>query len=152
MRLSLCTGEGQESKAWHSGGVTLKCTALRPTPGSPSQPYDATPSWPCMAPSAQRPHPAGDGPPDLVRRIFLEEMDPRDRHLGLRWPPADEVEIRAAGEARTGLALHEQLGHTARRQPVHVGGHDRRHVGGLALDGDLPAPRHRPPAPPAGPR
>jgi hypothetical protein len=24
-------------------------------------------------------------PPDLVRRIFLEEMDPRDRHLGLRW-------------------------------------------------------------------
>src|SRR5258708_38277208 len=43
---------------------------------------------PCMAPSAQRPHPAGDGPPDLVRRIFLDKMDPRDRHLGLRWPPA----------------------------------------------------------------
>jgi hypothetical protein len=37
------------------------------------------------APSAQRPHPVGDGPPDLVRRIFLEEMDPRDRHLGLPW-------------------------------------------------------------------
>src|SRR5260370_15746310 len=147
MRLSLCTGEGQESKAWHSGGFTLKCTALHPTPRSPSQPYDATPSWPCMAPSAQRPHPAGDGPPDLVRRIFLEEMDPRDRHLGLRWPPADEVEIRAAGEARTRLALHEQLGHTAPRQPVHVRGHHRRPVRPLPLAGDLP----RPPPPRAAP-
>src|SRR5262249_34507979 len=41
-------------------------------------------SWPCMATSAQRPHPASDGPPDLVRRIFLDEMHPLDRHLGLR--------------------------------------------------------------------
>jgi len=24
-------------------------------------------------------------------------MDPRDRHLGLRWQPADEVEIRGTG-------------------------------------------------------
>jgi hypothetical protein len=42
--------------------------------------------------SAQRPHPAGDGPSDLIGRIFLEEMDSRDRRLGLRWPAADEVE------------------------------------------------------------
>jgi hypothetical protein len=39
-----------------------------------------------ITPSAQRSLPAGDGTPDLVRRIFLEEMDPRDRYLGLRWP------------------------------------------------------------------
>src|SRR5260370_3357450 len=90
MRLSLCTGEGQESKAWHSGGFTLKCTALHPTPRSPSQPYDATPSGPCMAPSARRPHPTGDGPPDLVRRIFLNEMDPRYRLLGQEDSP-DEI-------------------------------------------------------------
>jgi hypothetical protein len=38
-------------------------------------------------------HPAGDGPPDLVRRIFLEEVEPRDRYLRLRWQGAGEVEI-----------------------------------------------------------
>src|SRR5262249_12134041 len=62
-------------------------------------------------PSAQRFHPAGDGSPYLVRRIFLEEMEPRDRHLGLRWQRAGEVEIRAAGDEQTGLGLHEQLGY-----------------------------------------
>jgi hypothetical protein len=70
-------------------------------------------------------------------------MAPRDSHLGLRWPSADEVEIRA-GEDRTGLGLHEKLGHIARRQPARVIGHDRRHVGGFALDGNLPGPRQRP--------
>jgi hypothetical protein len=95
----------------------------------------------------QVPHPAGDGPPDLVGRIFLEEMNPRDRHLGLRWQPAGEVEIRAAADEQTGLCLYEQLGCTARRQPVRVGGRDRSHVGGLALDGDLPGPRQRRPSP-----
>src|SRR5262245_49534083 len=50
------------------------------------------PMWP---PSAQSLHPAGDCPPDLVRRILLQVMDPRDSHLGLRWQPAGEVEIRA---------------------------------------------------------
>src|SRR5258706_6798543 len=100
---------------------------------------------------AARIHPAGYGPPDLVRRIFLEEMDPRDRHLGLRWPPAGEVENRAAGEDPTGLGLHEQLGDTARRQPVRVGGRDRNHVAGLALDGNLPGPRQRRPSPLTGP-
>src|SRR5262249_28795509 len=103
--------------------------------------YDATPSWPCMTPSAQRAHPAGDGPPDLVRRIFLKEMEPRDRHLGLRRQAAGEVEVRAVGDEQTGLGLHEQLGYTARRQPLRVGGRDRSHVGGFALDGDLPGPR-----------
>src|SRR5260370_38197221 len=92
---NLHTGEGQESKAWHSGGFTLKCTALHPTPRSPSQPYDATPSCPCMAPSAQRPHPAADDPPDLARRFFLEQIDPPDPHLGLRCPPSGATGILA---------------------------------------------------------
>jgi hypothetical protein len=47
------------------------------------------------APSAQLPHPVGDGPPDLVGRIFLDEMDPRNGHLGLSRPRASGVEIRA---------------------------------------------------------
>jgi|SRR5262249_8446297 len=58
------------------------------------------PAWP---PSAQRAHPAGDGPPDLVRRIFPNEMDPRHRLLGQRWPPADEVDQPIIGEDRTWL-------------------------------------------------
>jgi hypothetical protein len=56
-----------------------------------------------------------------------------------------EVEIRTAGDEQTGLGLHEQLGYTARRQPVRVGGRDRSHVGGLALDvGLVRRPARRP--------
>ena len=116
-------------------------TAIHPTPRSPSQslptPRLRGPAW---SPSDQPSHPLDDGLSDVVRRIFLNEMEPRDLHLGLRWPSADEVEIRA-GEDRTGLGLQEQLGHIALPQPVRVGGHDRNHVGGLPLDGDLPGPR-----------
>src|SRR5262249_6794139 len=36
------------------------------------------------------------------------------------------------------LSLHEQLRHIALRQPLPVVGHDRSHVGGLAVDGNLP--------------
>src|SRR5260370_12038145 len=110
--------------------------------------YDATPSAPCMAPSARRPHPTGDGPPDLVRRIFLNEMDPRHRLLGQRWPPADEVDQRIIGEDRTWLSLQEQLGHIARPQPVRVFSRDRMHIGGLPLDRYLPGPPQRWPPPP----
>src|SRR4029077_9907221 len=105
------------------------------------------PTWP---PSAQRPHPAGDGPPDLVRRIFLDEMDPRHRLLSQRWPPADEVDQCIIGEDRTWLSLQEQLGHIARPQPVRVFSRDRSHVGGLARDGYLPGPRQRRSSPLAG--
>src|SRR5262249_20503426 len=101
-------------------------------------------AWPL---SAQRRHPACDGPPDLVRRIFLNEMDPRHRLLGQRWPPADEVDQPIIGENRTWLSLQEQLGHIARPQPVRVFSRDRMHIGGLALDGDLPGPRQRRPSP-----
>ena len=87
--------------------------------------------------------PHRDGPPDLVRRIFLDEMEPRDRHLGLRWEAAGQVENRAVGEDSAGLGPQEQLGHIARCQPVSVGGHDRSYVGGLAIDRDLPGPNAR---------
>ena len=102
------------------------------------------------ASSAQRPHPGGDGPPDLVRRIFLNEMNPRDRDFGLRWPRADGIEIRAAAEERSGLGLYEQLGHITGRQPFRIGSHDRSHVGGFAVDRDLPRPGQRRPSPFAG--
>src|SRR6516225_4985534 len=59
--------------------------------------------------SAQRPHPAGDGLPDLVRRIFLDVVAPRDLHLGQRRKPADEGQIRIVGEDRTGLCPKKQL-------------------------------------------
>src|SRR5262249_3130431 len=87
-------------------------------------------------PSAPRPHPCGDRPPDLVRRIFLDEMDPRHRLLGQRWPPADEVDQRIIGEDRTWLGLQKQLGHIARPEPVRVFSRDRMHISGLARDGD----------------
>src|SRR5215470_4358820 len=96
-------------------------------------------------PSAQHLHPAGDGLSDLMRRIFLEEMEPRDSHLGLRWQAAGKVEIRTAGDEQTGLGLYEQLGYITRRQPVGVGSRDRSHVSRITLDRDLPGPRQRRP-------
>src|SRR5262245_2576860 len=92
-------------------------------------------------PSAQRSHPAGDGPPDLVRRFSLNEMDPRHRLLGQHRPSTDEVDQPIIGEDRTWLSLQEQLGHIALPQPVRVLSRDRMHIGGLALDGYLPGPR-----------
>jgi hypothetical protein len=65
------------------------------------------------APSAHRLHPACNGTPDLVRRIFLNEMDARHRLLGQGRPPADEVDQRIIGQDRTRLGLQEQLGHVA---------------------------------------
>src|SRR5258708_17381184 len=70
-----------------------------------------------MAPSAQRPHPPSDGLPDLVRRIFLDEMDSRDRHLGLRWEAAGQGPNPAVGGDPPRLRLPPQLGPTAPPQP-----------------------------------
>src|SRR5580704_14663999 len=47
--------------------------------------------------STQRLHPAGNGPPDFVRRIFLDEMDPLDCHFGLRRKASGLFENLAAG-------------------------------------------------------
>src|SRR5215813_2443485 len=54
-------------------------------------------------PSAQRLYPAGDSLTDLIRRIFLDEVEPRDLHLGLGREAAGQVENRAVGEDSTGL-------------------------------------------------
>ena len=64
-------------------------------------------SRPCVAPVSQRPHPVGDGPPDLIRRIFLHEMDTLNRLLGQRWPPPDDVDQPIIGKDRTWLGLQE---------------------------------------------
>src|SRR5262245_32092717 len=77
-------------------------------------------------------------------------MAPRDLHLGQRWQPADEGEVLVVSEDRARIGPEEQLGHTARRQPVRGGGHDLSYIGGLAIDGDLPRPRQRRPSPLAG--
>src|SRR5580704_8114224 len=100
-----------------------------------------------MAPSTQRPHPAGDGPTDLVRRIFLHEMNPRYRRLGERWPPADNIDQSIVREDRSWLDLQEQLGHIAPPQPVRVFGRDAMYIGWLTRDGYLPGPRQRRPSP-----
>src|SRR6516225_7572730 len=79
--------------------------------------------------STQRLDPTGNGPPDFVRRIFLDEMDSLDRHLGLGRQAAGVFENLAAGEDSAGLGLQEQLGHIARLQPARVRVHDRGYVG-----------------------
>src|SRR5690348_252352 len=60
-----------------------------------------------LNPSAYCPHPAGDCPPNLVRRIFLDVMASRDRHHGLCRQPADEGEILVVGKDRARLGLEE---------------------------------------------
>jgi hypothetical protein len=46
--------------------------------------------------SARCPYPVGDGPPDFIRRVFLDVMDPRDRHLSLRRQPRGFLYLREA--------------------------------------------------------
>src|SRR5262249_60700332 len=70
--------------------------------------------------------------------------------VSARMNPGETAESTPPSNEQTGLGLHEQLGYTARRQPVRVGGRDRSPVGWLALDGDLPGPRQRRPPPLAG--
>src|SRR5262249_33376178 len=67
--------------------------------------------------SAQRLHPGRDGTADLVRRIFLDEMNSLDRHFGLRRQASCEFKNLAVREDSTGLGLQEQLRQTAALQP-----------------------------------
>jgi hypothetical protein len=62
-------------------------------------------------------HPVRDGLADFVRRIFLDEMDSLDRHLGLCGPVADGIEIGAIAEECTRLCLHKQHRHITRHRP-----------------------------------
>src|SRR5258708_2513803 len=91
------------------------------------------------------PLPLADGPPDSTRRSSRNEMTPRHGLLGQRWPPADEVDQPVVGEDGAWLSLQEQLGHLALPQPVRVLSRDRMHIGGLAVDGNLPGPCQRRP-------
>ena len=73
--------------------------------------------------------------------VFLDEMDPLDRHLGLRRKAPSLFEDFAAGEDSARLRLEKQFRHAARLQPVGIGVHDRGYIGGIALDGDFPGQR-----------
>src|SRR5215470_841741 len=103
-----------------------------------------------MSPPYEQTTPVGDGPPDLVRRIFLDVVDPRDCYLRLSWQTAGKFDVRAGGEYAAGLGLQEQLGYIACLEPFIVGSHDRSHVGWLALDGYLPGKGQRRTSPLAG--
>src|SRR5262249_20370360 len=52
-------------------------------------------------------HPPDDGLSDLIRRIFLNEMDPLDCHLSLRRQASRVFENLAVGEDSAGLSLQE---------------------------------------------
>src|SRR5215469_16456740 len=93
------------------------------------------------------PRPLGDGPPNFIRRIFLNEMDSRDLLLGQRWPPANEVDQPIVSEDRAWLSFQEQLRHIARSQPGRVLSRDGMHIGGLAIDGYFSGPCQRRPPP-----
>src|SRR5829696_8619847 len=88
------------------------------------------------------PHEGGDGLPDLVRRVLLDEMHSADRDFLLIRPRPAELPLRS-GEDRTRLGVHEQLRHVALRQPPRVVVHDAHDVLRLAAYRELPRPRER---------
>src|SRR5262249_4393423 len=100
--------------------------------------------------STQPFQPAGDGPANFVRRIFLDEMDSLDSHFGLRWQASGEFKNLTVREDSARLGLEEQLWHTAGLQPFCVGVHGRSYVGGVAFDRDFARERQRRPPPLAG--
>src|ERR1700761_9166050 len=98
---------------------------------------------PPRAASVDRRNPVRNRVPDLVRRIFLDEMDSRHCLLGQCRPPAYKVDQPVACENGSRLRLQEQLLHIAASQPVRVVSSDRTDVGGLALDRNFTGPRQR---------
>src|SRR4028119_1371930 len=88
------------------------------------------------------PHEGGDGLPDLVRRVLLDEMHSADRDLLLIRPRPAELPLRS-GEDRARLGVHEQLRHVALRQPLRVVVRDAYDVLRLAVYRELPGPRER---------
>ena len=89
---------------------------------------------------------SGDGLPDLVRRILLDEVDARHRDLGLVRPAAAEVARGADAGSAPGSAFTKSFGSGLVAEPRAVVVDDRDHVGGLALDRDLARPGERRPA------
>src|SRR3954454_4024347 len=92
--------------------------------------------------SLRSPHEGGDGLPDLVRRVLLDEMRSADRDLLLIRPPPAALPLRS-GEDRARLGVHEQLRHVAPRQPLRVVLHDAHDVLRLAVYRELPRPCER---------
>src|SRR5262245_9076922 len=102
----------------------------------------ATPPWPRARSGSETAEELGDGPPDLGRRVLLDEVAPAHRDLPLVGPRPAELPLRADEDAAR-LGVHEELGHRARREPPRVGVGDGDDVGRLALDRDLARPGER---------
>ena len=81
----------------------------------------------------------GDSATDLGGRIFLEEVAPLDRDFSLVGPGTAELAL-GTDEDHAGLGVDEELRHLRGAEPAGVAGHEGRHVGGLAVEGDLPRP------------
>src|SRR6516165_12580544 len=90
--------------------------------------------------SAQRLHPSGYGLSDLVRRIFLDEVNPLDRQLGQVWPGAHCGYQLCVGQNRARLDLEPEFWESARRQPVGIGLDCLMDVCGISVDRNLPGP------------
>src|SRR6516225_7435268 len=141
----MITANTASLKAFILSGVTFSSLVI----ASYREPVIAE-GRPSICRSAQRLHPGCDGTADLVRRIFLDEMNSLDRHFGLRWQASGKFKNLPVREDSAGLGLHEQFRHTAALQPVRVGVHGRGYVGGIAFDRDFPRKRKRRPPPLAG--
>jgi hypothetical protein len=75
-------------------------------------------------------HPPSEGATDLVCRILLDEVNTRDRHLGLVRPPAAELAL-LTNEDRPRFGVHEQLRKAGRREPAAAVVDDRNDDVGL---------------------
>src|SRR6516165_8107394 len=98
-------------------------------------------------PNSRRPlllsHPISDGLPDLMRRVFLDEVNALDSPLGYVRPRADRRQERVAGQDCAGLNFEKQLGKVACRKPAGIGRDRLVNFGRLALDRYLSGPGQR---------
>ena len=83
--------------------------------------------------------PSRDGLADLGRRVFLNEVRTGDGDFGLIRPASTELTLRPRQD-RSGFRIDEKLWNGARGHPFCVAIHQFDHVGGFAVDGDLPRP------------
>src|SRR6266566_1275880 len=75
---------------------------------------------------------------DLVRRIFLDEVQTAHAHLGLIGEAAVERALLHRNGPR--LRIDEELGNRTGSKPCSARPHDLHHIGGLACNGQLPRP------------
>src|SRR5437868_9664479 len=89
-------------------------------------------------------HPSRDRLANGGSGILLDEMRPRNRHLGLVFKTPAEIPD-TSDQDRAGLGIDEQFRNLALGQPPRIVGYDLHHGRGLSRDRDLPRPRQAPP-------